>query len=352
MVGLDVSDRSIKAVEVSDGDSPKLKAVCWSSVAPNLMRRGIVQDPTMVAATIMEALTKCTPVPVAGRKVVVSIPETQSFVRVIDLPMMREEEMDEAVQWAIRHHIPFDLDRVYLDWQPLSQVQGEERVQVLVGAAQRDVIDPLLQVLDSAGLQVMALELEAQAIVRSLLPRDSESISGVLLVDLGATSTNVIYFDRGTMRFTTSIQRGGDDLTQQLAQELKLEPSIAAEKKAQVGVQGTTTDGNIAQTLRVVTLDLTQQIERVVREVLSQMSLNEGIRAIMLAGGASNLPGLQEIFGEVFPGVPVQLGNPLINLMGEATGQEFALSAADAVHFTTAIGLALRRPDFNLTLKP
>lgn len=346
MVGLDVSDRSIKVVEVSDGDSPKLRSVCWSSLAPNLMRRGVIQDPVMVASTIEEALTKCTPVPVAGRTVVVSIPETQSFVRVIELPTMSDHEMDEAVQWAIRHHIPFDLERVYLDWQPLISNQPENgRVQVLVGAAQRDVIDPLVQVLDSIGLRVMACELEAQAITRSLLPRDSTDVAGVLLVDLGATSTNIIFFDRGAMRFTTSIQRGGDDLTQHLAQELKLQPSIAAEKKALVGVQANDDETQIALTLRAVTYDLVRQIEQVCREIITQLNAAGGIRAILLAGGAANLPGLASIFGEIFPGVPVQLGNPLINIMPEEGGQVSALSPADAVHFTTAIGLALRRPD-------
>ena len=289
---------------------------------------------------------KCTPVPVAGRTVAVSIPETQSFVRVIELPAMSNKEMDEAVQWAIRHHIPFDLDRVYLDWQPLINTgDNKERTQVLVGAAQRDVIDPLVQVLDNIGLRVVALELEAQAIVRSLLPRDASEVAGVLLIDLGATSTNIIFFDHGAMRFTTSIQRGGDDLTQHLAQELKLQPSIAAEKKALVGVQAESSDAQISLTLRTAAYDLVRQVEQITREIVTQLNVTEGIRAILLAGGAANLPGLASVFAEVFPGVPVQLGNPLINLLAEDTNKVPPLSVADAAHFTTAIGLALRRAD-------
>ncbi|MDP3997952.1 MAG: type IV pilus assembly protein PilM [Candidatus Andersenbacteria bacterium] len=346
MVGIDVSERSIKIVELAGGMAPKLRTVCWSSLAPNLMRRGVIQDAVVMGETIEAALIKCTPMPVSSRTAVVSIPETQSFVRVLELPKMSIREMDEAVQWAIRHHIPFDLDRVYLDWQPLINTSGNaNRQQVLVGAAQRDVIDPLLGALDMIGLRVVALELEAQAIVRSLLPLDAADVSGVLLVDLGATATDIIFFDRGAMRFTGSIQRGGDDLTQNLAQELKIQPAIAAEKKASVGLRATEKDPQVAATLRKATLELVEQVHKVAQELIAQLNLPDGIKTVLLSGGAANLPGLVDVFSEIFPSVPVQLGNSLINLVVGRESKAATISPADAMHFTTAIGLALRQEE-------
>lgn len=343
MIGIDISDRSVKLIQVSSGDSPRLQTACWSSLPPNIIRRGVIQDITGMIVALKDSLTRCSPIPIESGKAVLSIPETQSFVRVLELPTMTPTELEEAVQWAVRQHIPFDLERVYLDWQLLPTAAGRSGYQqILVGAAQRDVVDPLLEVMDGTDLQVVAFELEAQAIVRSLLPRESVDVAGVLLVDLGATSTNVIYFDRGAMRFTTSIQRGGDDLTQQLAQELKLQPSIAAEKKAMVGVQPGTSDAPIAATLRAGTLQLVQQINQVVREVMVSISTEASLRAVLLSGGAANLPGLVEVFAEVFPGIPVQMGNPWINLSVNEGKGAAPLSQADASHFTTAIGLALR----------
>lgn len=343
MIGIDISDRSVKVAQMSSGDSPRLRTACWSAIEPNLIRRGVIQDTASVTAALKKALTRCSPAPIEGGKVVLSIPETQSFVRVLELPIMTESEMEEAVQWAIRQHIPFDLDRVYLDWQPLLTPPTRQGYQqVLVGAAQRDVIDPLLEVVDGTRLQVVAFELEAQAIVRSLLPREALDVEGVLLVDLGATSTNVIYFDKGAMRFTTSIQRGGDDLTQHLAQQLKIQPTIAAEKKAQVGVEGQVNDAEVAATLREGALQLVQQIEQVVREVVVSVSPETGLRAILLAGGSANLPGIVSVFADVFPNIPVQMGNPWINVSLTDNKGAPPLSQADASHFTTAIGLALR----------
>ena len=131
-----------------------------------------------------------------------------------------------------------------------------------------------------------------------------------------------------------------------MAQELKLQPSIAAEKKAIIGVQDSAQDAQIAVTLRTDTTQLVQQIHQIVTEVTTQIQAQQGLRAILLAGGAANLPGLINIFAEVFPGVPVQLGNPWINLMMNDQRDGLPLSPADTSHFTTAIGLALRLPQY------
>ena len=344
MIGIDISDRSIKVVEVTGEENARLRTAGWAPMDPSLIRRGLIQDIPAVQQVLLDAFKKCTPVPPQDNLAVLSIPETQSFLRAVELPAMSTAELDEAVQWAIRQHIPFDLDRMYVDWELLeTPARQPGYAQVIVGAAQKDVVDPLLKLADSVGLQVVALELESQALVRSLLPRDARDVMGVLIIDLGATSTNIIYFDQGAMRFTTSLQRGGDDLTQKLAQELKIQPSLAAEKKAIIGVQDSAQDAQIAGTLRTATMQLVQQISQIVTEVTTQLQSPQGLRAILLAGGAANLPGLTNIFAEVFPEVPVQLGNPWINLTIKSDNTP-PLSSADATHFTTAIGLGLRLP--------
>jgi type IV pilus assembly protein PilM len=346
MVGLDISDRSIKIAEITGRRHLSLRTICWAPLAATIMRRGVIQDIQGAVAALREAFTKCSPQPLEGNVIVASIPETQSFVRVLELPQMPDHEVDEAIQWAIKQHIPFDLDRVYLDWQPVSG-GSEGRRSVLVGAVQREVVDPLLQVFDELGLKVAAFELEAQAIVRSILPRDAQDVRGVLIVDLGATSTNVIFFDQGVVRFTTSVQLGGDDLTQQLSHILHMEPGKAAEQKALVGVAGpgaglAADQAAVAKAVREATLQLLSRVDRVVKEMQVQFAQEDRpVRAVMLSGGSANLPGISQLFAEVFPGLPIEMGNPFINLNTDVA--QNPLTPADASHFVTALGLALRQ---------
>lgn len=347
MIGVDISGRSIKAAEVIHGRrSLILRNASWASLAPEAIRRGVIQNVPIVVKALKKALVD---ISTDANDVVASIPEVQSFVRVLELPVMGEAEMNEAVQWAIRRHIPFDLDHVYVDWELLSDEKKEGQCHVLVGAAQRAVVDPLLEVFDTLGLNVVALELEAEAVVRCLLPRvagESRDIRGVLLIDLGATSTNVVFFDRGAMRYTASIQSGGDDLTQRLADALKLTLPAAVEKKARVGLHETgRDDAAVVKVLRDTLRDLILRVERIVREMSVQLSAEQSIRAILLSGGGANLPGISELFGSVFPGVSVQLGNPWTNLSRARRGRTARLTTEDALHFATAFGLAERSRD-------
>lgn len=344
MIGVDISDRSVKVAEVADdGEQPELRCVCWSPLQPQLMERGIIRDVPQLAVELQAALTKCSPHPVSDGPVVASIPEAQSFVRVLEMPAMSEGEVDEAVQWAVRKHIPFDLERMYVDWESLEQRKGGSGRQVLVGAARRDVVDPLLGVLDALRLNVVALELESQAVVRCLLPRDLgelREVRGVLLVDVGATLTDVALYDQGAMRFTINIQWGGDELTKRLMEELDVTAEQALELKTTVGA-GAEADRRVAGCLRAGVLDLARKVAGVVSEMAVGLPADQRVRAILLSGGSANLSGIIDIFRSVFPDIPVQLGNPLTNL-APPRRRGVTLSRGDAMHFTTAIGLALR----------
>jgi len=344
MIGIDISDKSIKVAQVTDDLTPELKAVSWGALSSAAVQRGRIQDPGLVAQQLQEVFERATPEPVEGKTVVASIPEVQSFVSIVEVPQMSTREMDEAVQWAVREHIPFDLERVYLDWQPLM-ITPEGKMRALVGAAQREVADPLLQVLDGMDLNVVGLELEGQSIVRSLLPLDPTGVNGVLIADLGASSSNVILFDQGAMRFTTSLPQGGDNLTTDLSTALQISFEEAAEKKALVGVSVQAQDQTVAAVLRASAKAMIEKIGQVARDISRQSAGAHAVQAVLLAGGGANLPGIVEVFAEVFPSIPVQLGNPWTNLLGEGKEGGAPMSTADATHFATALGLALRRPE-------
>jgi len=83
---------------------------------------------------------------------------------------------------------------------------------VLVGAAQKKVVDPLYELLKALDLDLAAFELESQAIVRALISPELSTKQGLLIVDLGASATNVIIHDHGTSRFTASLQKGAGEL--------------------------------------------------------------------------------------------------------------------------------------------
>jgi type IV pilus assembly protein PilM len=341
MIGLDISDRSVKIVQLSQSEPRRLLAHCWHAIPEGVIEHGLIRERSKLQQVLKEALQLCQMTSRADDAVVASIPEMQSFLRIVELPAMADDEMHEAVRWEVARHIPFGLENVYIDWQPVEagHTPSAGQREVLVGAAQRKVVDPLLGVFRALGINVVALELESQAIVRALISNELRSHQGLLLVDLGGTVTNVVIHDHGAMRFTASLQRGANSLATVL-------PAGSARL-----LEGPRQDELPAEDQRRIAEGLRAGQEELVMEVLGIVEFYNGIDAnhevkeILLTGGGSNLPGLDNVFLRYFENVHVQRGNPWVNILATGWKKRPPLSLRESVHFTTALGLALRQVD-------
>jgi type IV pilus assembly protein PilM len=289
----------------------------------------------VVEQCIIEMFKRCHITPEMD-SVVASIPETQSFMRVIEIPVMAESEIGEAVQWEVSQHIPFGLENVYIDWQPLlkGHTPSRGRQEVLVGAAQRKVVDPLLATLQALSVDSAAFELESQAIVRALVSPELAEQQGLLVVDLGAVATNIVIHDHGTMRFTASLQKGAMNLISVLSRPEQ--ESVTGAPHELEGQQLA-----LAEKLVAAEEETVMEIKGIV-EFYNSIDAQHEVREIVLTGGGANLPGLDQAFLRYFDNVRVQRGNPWVNVRGHSRQVLPPLTVYESVHFSTALGLALR----------
>lgn len=338
MIGIDVSDRSLKLVWLSAGKSRRLLSHCVQDLPAGLMESGVVRDSARMQEAIREGLEVCR----VGRNprdaVIASIPETQSFLRVVEVPTMAEDEVDEAVQWEVAQHIPYGLENVYIDWEPIvseGHAPAQAHQEILVGAAQKKVIDPLYEVFRGLGVDIAAFELESQAMVRALISDDLRHKQGMLLVDLGGASTNVVIHDHGTIRFTASLQKGSDRMRDTLAsQEIQMineTPDSIPPAMAQ----------SIEGKLSGMYQELVMEVNGIV-EFYNGIDVQHEVREIILAGGGSNFPGLGRAFLRVFDNVHIQRGNPWASVLLGQVDRKAPMSLDQSVRFATALGLALR----------
>jgi len=337
MIGIDIGDSSIKLVRLSKKSRRRLQSYCWENMPEGAVQSGVIKNEDKVAQVIKKAMYSCKMDTQIKDVVVASIPETQSFLRVVEVPLMEEDEVAEAVQWEVAQHIPFGLENVYLDWQPLAGAghEFEGRMEVLVGASQKKVVDSIYRVLNGIGLDVAALELESQAIIRALVSGELMRKQGLLIVDLGGSSTNVVVHDHGAMRFTASLQKG-------------VRTFYSALSPADVKMLSRPPDGStlknsaaIAKSLRPYQEELVMEI-RGIAEFYNGIDARHHVREIVLTGGGANLPGFDQVFLQYFDNVHVQRGNPWVNVLRPGRKVEVPMNLQESVHYTTALGLALR----------
>ncbi|MBI1833599.1 MAG: pilus assembly protein PilM [Candidatus Andersenbacteria bacterium] len=337
MIGIDISDRSIKIVWLTNTKPQEYVAHYLGDMPKGIMENGMILDKKQLEQALRQALAHCKIPEKSSETFVFSIPETQSFLRVLEVPAMEEDEISEAIRWEVAQHIPIGIENMYIDWQPIISgihKTGSGKQEIQVGTAQRKIVDSLYSLLEPFQFDVAAFELESQAIVRSLISEELRARQGIVIIDLGGTATNVIIHDHGAMRFTASLERGLFAALSVLTEDEQ--KSLGDYKTLSEDQQQT-----IAAKLAPVSDELAVEVGSIA-EFYGSIDTQHEVKEIILTGGGSNLPTLEQAFLRHFDNVHMQRGNPWVNVVNEHATHRLPVELTDSVRYSTALGLALR----------
>jgi type IV pilus assembly protein PilM len=346
-VGLDVSEHVFRLVEIRRGPFYRrgrlvLYRYTEERVPDGVLVAGEFRKPDEVVEHLKNLVKKAYGRPV-GRGAVVSLPETRTFIKVISV---KKPEKPEDTQRAILNeaelHIPTPINDLYLDWQHLEDpksVAVGKPMNVTIAAAPKSVVDGYSGALEAAGLVPVAFEIEAQAIVRSVVPRGDEGADRAIgIVDFGATRSSFIVYDRGTIQFTVSIPLSGDVVTRRIAESLDVDRDEAEKTKRQCGVDAHKCGTRLWKIMEPFLQEMAERILDAVSFYRDHFPGGRTLDEIILCGGGANMARMDELLSELTK-APVRRADPWVNVdPGRAPmPPEIVLSS------TTAVGLALRR---------
>ncbi|MGC4045154.1 MAG: pilus assembly protein PilM [Armatimonas sp.] len=122
-----------------------------------------------------------------------------------------------------------------IDDPAVDNDEGNPNMEVLLACAQRDMVFTHLETLKAAGLSPVAIDVEPLAVGRSLINMSSQGLKdkNVVVVNLGASMTDVGIFKQAILRFPRTIPLGGDNFTQAIADRLGLPMDAAEDEKKQ-----------------------------------------------------------------------------------------------------------------------
>jgi len=359
--GLDISDLSLKIIKLEKkGKKFTLASFGEEKINPGIIKGGEIRDEEQLSKIIKEALTKVKGQKLKTKYVVASLPEEKAFLQVIQMPRLSEEDLKSAVIYEAENYIPLPIDQVYLDSQIVLPVYNHlDHFDVLLAALPKKTVDPYLSCLKKAGLQPLVLEIESSAIARALI-KNGVTNYPVLLIDLGATRTSFIVFSGTSLRFTSSIPVSSGNFTEIISKNLGTNLEEAEELKIKYGLEEkiqlkikdektlrTVKKGKVFEALIPALVDLTQQIKKHLEYYQTHAAHEhlppngKGVGKILLCGGGANLKGLAELLALGLK-IPVELGNPWINILPENQKETSQLSLEESLRYTTALGSAQR----------
>ena len=101
----------------------------------------------------------------------------------------------------------------------MSGVRLEAYVHIITGAV--GAVKNLTTCVNDAGMAVESVVLEPIASAESVL-NSEEKLIGVALADIGGGTTDTVVYKDGALRHTEVLSIGGDNLTHDIAQLLKM----------------------------------------------------------------------------------------------------------------------------------
>jgi len=358
--GLDISDLSLKIIKLKKrGKNLVLASFLEEKIEPGIIKGGEIRDEKKLSEIIKTAVKKVEGEKLKTNYVAVSLPEEKAYLEVIQMPKVPEEDLKSAVIYEAENYIPLPIEQVYLDFQIIPPVINHlDHLDILIAALPKKTVNPYLSSLKLAGLQPLVFEIESQAIARSLIKNETTT-SPQLLIDLGATRTSFIIFSGHSLRFTSSIPVSSSNFSEiisknlrvSLAEAEKLKLKYGLEEKIKIKIKNGLVikgeKGEIFEALVPALVDLIQQIKRYLDYYQTHASHEHlppngrGVSKILLCGGGANLKGLPDLLSLEL-NLPVELGNPWINILPEEQTAVAELSSSESLKYATALGLALR----------
>lgn len=270
------------------------------------------------------------------------------FVRFVKLPPLEAENMDELVRFEAQQNVPFPIDEVVWDWEKLD-TEGIENEVVLV-AIKADSLNDLNSVVADTGLGTRLVDSAPTALYNSFRYNYPGLDECVLLLDIGAKTSNLIYAD-GKKFFTRSVSIGGANLTSAIAKEYNVSFAEAENSKLTSGLV-TLGGGHAGQldeataalgtVVRNALTRLTAEVQRTNTLFRSQQGGNAP-QKVLLAGGTANLPYLREFLEEKLS-LPVESFNPLQRI-SVGKGVDVDAIGQEAHQLGELVGLSLRASD-------
>lgn len=337
--GLDIGNHSLKVAEVKySGNKAIIEHV--GTAETQFSAIGIESDEAAIA-TLADAIKNLkNSAGIKTNKVVAALPETIIFSRVIEIPNTDEAKIEETVYWEAKQYIPIPIEDVNLDWIKIQEkkVGANTFLQLLIVAAPKKIVTHYQNLMQKAGLELIALETESVATSRIVSYR-SQIDKPILVLDFGAVGTDMSVVKNGKLIFAQTLGTGSDALTKAIANDYGISEQQAEQYKRAYGMLETEGEGKIARSIKPVMEIVLNEINKTVNYFKAH--LQEGTPStIYIVGDGSKLLGLTEFMGQKL-GIATEIFDPsrVIELDG---GLKKELQQSSLVNYTTSIGLGMK----------
>lgn len=354
-VGLDIGTHSITAVELIERGQETVIRSAGSVPIPGGRERQGAPDSASVVHAIKNLWSSAA---LKSKKVVVALSPGSVYSKWLHLEAATEEDLANMARNAAARGAPFPATDAIVDYRILSSRGASNRNVhfVMLVAASASAVDELLNTVESAGLEALAVDVGAAAVVRSFETQKRASNplwSGQPQAhcQIGANGTLITVTRAGALEFARTVPVGGNDFTACIAESTGMSWAEAERVKTMPSTRLTPDGALVAshngEELRVPCETalgrLAREMHRSLKFFRSQFAEGSYLGmtgSATLSGGGALLRGVDACLEE--QGIEVtSIINPFGGFSVAAEGKGISDVVDTAAQYTTAVGLAL-----------
>lgn len=309
LFGLDIGHSSLKVMQLeASGKRPKVVGYGSSyRYAVSSIENGVLVDQTALSKALHDLFDNRLMGEITSKKVACTIPSSYSFSRPLKLPVIKDEDIKEAVHLQAEQYIPVSPDKLYIDYEILRK--DSQNIDLLVVATPKNIVDSYMSFLASMGLEPAALEPTMNATARAFGLGDPAREAPTVLMDFGANATDIAVYEK-TIFVNSTVQGGGSTMIDLIAKQLGIshEEAYTVKNKEGIGYEGQLREIRVA--VEPLLTNLVRETHKIMRYYNERM-LTHGLEVAqaVITGGGANMPGLSEYLSKELD-VPVRLLDP------------------------------------------
>lgn len=333
--GLDIGSSAIRAVQLKgSGPTKALERYGYIQIPDTSTVSDAKLDRQKVAQTIHDLIAK---IGITTRNAAVNLPSNRVFTAVLDWDKLSQEDINKTLRYQADSIIPTPLAESKLDWAQIgASPKDAKKVEILLSSVPNKYIEDRLNMLETAGLNVIAFEPDSMALSRALIASDLQTPH--MLLDIGSMATDLVISMQGVPRLARSIPVGTRTFVRAAMQALNIDQGQAEQFVFKFGLGRDKLDGQVYNSILNTVESLMAEIDKSIK-FFEGRYMSVKIERIIVTGGASSLPEFPLYIANKF-GINVEISNAWRNVSFPASQQNELASLSN--HFAVAVGLAER----------
>lgn len=269
-----------------------------------------------------------------------------------------QEKFDQMIRYEIEQNIPFPLDEMVCDSQILGDTETGDK-SVMIVASKLDQLEPITSAIMSCGFSPMVVSAAPLAVANALSYNLGGSDDCVVILDIGAKTTNLIITE-GEKFYNRSVPVAGNSITKEISQVFgcTLDEAEALKlQKGYVSLGGVEEDedeqaGAVAKAARSILTRLNAEVNRSINFYRSQQGGGTPTK-LYITGGVALMPQIDTFFSNAL-GIEVEYLNPFERIQ-TAPSIDMGELESNAALLAASAGLAVQASAsgrYNINLLP